>query len=353
MSVTRTIKCTAEDLVKNWEDIDKLDFSPLDTNNHWGVIPQNVTLSLDFCEKVITAAVKPELPKLKLPVTEELDELYEYPPEIFPENAVIRHTILLKKHIKIMHELLDSINNDKSDIIMCPAIPEMVEQTDEANDFEGMVVKNLYKFQYGQGPDYPSLNDDVIHDMIKKSIIIILAQIGFDKAKKSVILVFVDVVKSWLRKITNVCNLLSQYDLNKDHVNYMDILDHAFNIMGLGSLSCVPEYYNIDVLGRRDRELAKSIHLVNIYTRIVSSIIGEINDEEVEPESSPKTETPMTTNITNISDSAQNLKPGFQPLHLIENRNMTGQPSQSDPVPGTSGITQTIRITPAQKKQRK
>ncbi|KAK9500299.1 hypothetical protein O3M35_001585 [Rhynocoris fuscipes] len=220
-------------------------------------------------EAVIRAAYKPEGPKVVFPfrIPDENDnkEDEEVPYEYYRTNDIIHHTIRLNQHYRIMSTLLHIAQNTKgTEFRKFPPIPDMVIRKRKVKKFKNFEYP-LPVYQYPR----PYLEKKTIQTMLQKSVLIILAQLGVDKATKSVVLVLVDVVKEFLRKMCLTCNTYCQWDLTRGHMDFRAVMQRTLVDMGLRRGQEDIKEYCESIVKTRNRAFRKTFHLVRLYLKTV------------------------------------------------------------------------------------
>ncbi|XP_073974550.1 uncharacterized protein [Rhodnius prolixus] len=220
-------------------------------------------------ESIIRTAYKREGPKVvfpyRIPPDDDAKETEEVPYEYCRANDIVHHTIRLNQHFRIMSALLRIAQNTKTtEFRKFPPIPDMVIRKRK--------VKHFKKFKFSvpiyQHPK-PYLEKKTIQKMLQKSVVIILAQLGVDKATKSVVLVLVDIVKEFLRNMCLTCNAYCQWDLTRGHMDFRAVMHRTLVDMGLRRGQEDIKDYCESLVKIRNKAFRKTFHLVRLYLKTV------------------------------------------------------------------------------------
>lgn len=287
---------------------------------HWGELGsrQKRNLPPDLCNAVIMGAVKQENPKDYFPellssifsVEDEEDGGLMLPPEQCPENEVIRHTIRLNLYSKRVQRFIRALAGRKtvcngSPIQELRKVPEMIIKRKER-------PQRLYRFGIGQGPPLPTLDKDLIHSMLEKAVIVILAQAGYERTRKMALDTLVDIVKEMLNKICLFCHAFSQKDLNRGQVAYNDVLEKSLRTVGFDGIQSVKDYYKQKVLLKRDRAHARARRLLSFYDKLLSKY-GLTNSTDNIPELHFPATGKQNSEVLHAI-----LKPGYKMLQTLD-----------------------------------
>lgn len=238
--------------------------------DHWGELPRKTVNSLppEVCKTVIMGAVKHEKPKDYFPdlIPMKEEDGLKLPPDACPVNEVIRHTIKLNLYCKKLQRYIKLLVSRKAEV-RAPIlhelrkIPELIIRKEKPQRF--------YRFNLGQCMPMPSLDQELVHKMLEKSVIVILAQVGYDRTRKAALDILVDVVKEMLIKICLFCHTFAQNDLNRGQVSYSDVLDKSLKTVGFDGILSVKDYYRKKILIKRDRALARARRLLAFYEKLL------------------------------------------------------------------------------------
>uniref|UniRef100_A0A146KST8 STAGA complex 65 subunit gamma n=1 Tax=Lygus hesperus TaxID=30085 RepID=A0A146KST8_LYGHE len=212
--------------------------------------------------------------RTKMPIAEENydPKTLELPPDDSLTTEILKHNIRLNKHIKEMSCLIKEIDRDPTKIKECPPLPVMAK-CKRAERLAQQDVSDKQRLRSGRPQSIPAVVDDVvIQQMLEKAVIMILAQIGFDSVEKLALLVFVDVVKDMLYKVSLMSHELNQRDVIEGKSAYKDVLEKAFRSVGFSGLDCVKEYFKKTLLTKRKLAHQRSKQLMIVYSQKVAEI---------------------------------------------------------------------------------
>ncbi|BES97807.1 Hypothetical protein NTJ_10621 [Nesidiocoris tenuis] len=249
----------------------------LELKDHWGEFPQKATEPAEFDYSVVMAVMcmEPEPPMKKLPVA---DVHHDVKPVFLPQDEsmtteILKHNIRLNRFAKEVGCLLKNIeeNPTPANIKECPPFPVLSKKKMERfGQPESTEDKQRLQMQSKLPAD---VSDEVMQKMLEKSVITILANVGFDKVEKSALLVFVDIVKSMLSKLALMVHELMQRDITEGKIAYKDVLEKAFRSVGFSGLDCVREYFKKTLLTKRRLTIHKAKHLQIQYNQKVAEIM--------------------------------------------------------------------------------
>ncbi|KAF6203594.1 hypothetical protein GE061_001926 [Apolygus lucorum] len=248
-------------------------------HHHWGEIstpgpsfPTSITPELEHgCMAIMRMKIET---RTKMPIAEESydPKTLELPADDSLTTEILKHNIRLNKHIKEMTNLIQDVEADPSKIREIPPMPvmgkckrlERLSQTDNTAD------KQRVRSRPQSLPFV--VDDETIHQMLERAVLMIAAQMGFDSMEKSALLVFVDVVKDLLHKVSLMCHELSQRDVMEGKSAYKDVLEKAFKSVGFSGLDCVKDYFRKTLLTRRKIAHQRSKQLMILYSQKVAEI---------------------------------------------------------------------------------
>lgn len=261
------------EMISNICRLSKHDVEIWKYEDHWGELPSKTVNSLppEVCKTVIMGAVKHEKPKDYFP--ELFSSIFQMkeedglilPPDACPVNEVIRHTIKLNLYCKKLQRCIKLLVSRKAEI----RAPNLQELRKIPEIIRKEKPQRFYRFNLGQCVPMPSLDQELVHKMLEKSVIVILAQVGYDRTRKAALDILVDVIKEMLIKVCLFCHAFAQNDLNRGQVSYSDVLEKSLRTVGLDGIHSVKDYYRKKILIKRDRALARSKRLLVFYEKLL------------------------------------------------------------------------------------
>ncbi|XP_050303572.1 uncharacterized protein LOC126741239 [Anthonomus grandis grandis] len=238
---------------------------------HWGEIPENPR-ETDHQFPDISQDIKRSMQKTCLDSYQETEEFVLDEIRLPPLDPLVLHAIKLHKW---MNNMLDTIRlaevaketNVMTEDVKIP-IPEMpeVKLRHKTNKFNYMPARS----SRGPNPEdveliglLPDFSDQVIKIILRKSVAILFAQIGFEESSQSVLDTMVDVLEEFFLKI---CNRIASAVREEDELNtggFPNVAERALVELGFGGARNLHNYYQsrvvkyVQVLQKRCRDLER------------------------------------------------------------------------------------------------
>jgi len=116
----------------------------------------------------------------------------------------------------------------------------------------------------------PVISNSTARQLVKKSVVTLVAHAGFDSASECAVDVLTDLLQSYLRQLTGNLADARDAEMTSDGSNFPDHLERVFTEMGVGSAKSLLRFYNRDVIYRH-KQLRRQAEEVSAQYRTLTS----------------------------------------------------------------------------------
>jgi len=290
---------------------------------HWGEFPKLITNSNNnfFMEEIKTEIERAMDPN-SIPVMPDHELEMEHV-ILDPPCPLIQYAIKLHKHaaemtdmIRVAELALESDLRPPDDA--ATPIPEMpdINFKHKRNSFNFLPVETS-DFIEGKPVDYPELSNVTAKEFLSKSVVTMLAHIGFETTHNSVLLLLTDVLEMFMKKLCRKFKTECELEVTDGLGGFACFPDKALTELGLGGMIGLHDYYQNRVIKYIGTLRKRSAQLIEKYKRLLDNQDNPTN-LEIKTETMNMTENGAEMHITGMDDGLSSLAVGYQLLNSLE-----------------------------------
>ncbi|KAH9510019.1 STAGA complex 65 subunit gamma [Bulinus truncatus] len=250
-------------------------------NSYWGEIPQVADTESGIAAIEREQITKPRPLDIEGPLLHQPSSRH-YPPtnEVLPGDhfqmdPLVIHTIRLIQHMKKVKAAIATLQQDiKQD-------PEISQTTvGPIPQYDGPPIRDRSKQKYFTQEEYesdfvrgvgkpPSPIDEVTcRKLLRRSTAAICAHLSFDSTQESVLETLTDICQEFFLQFTKHLGMAADRRAIYGHGGFPDIVERVFYEMGLGSITCLHNFYQQRVLTYHRRMEEQCQALMTEYSRL-------------------------------------------------------------------------------------
>ncbi|XP_055893089.1 STAGA complex 65 subunit gamma-like [Biomphalaria glabrata] len=249
--------------------------------SYWGEIPQVADTESGIAAIEREQITKPRPMDIEGPLLHQPSSRHHPPTnEVLPSDhfqmdPLVIHTIRLIQHIKKVKAAIATLQQDiKQEPDLAPIAVGPTPQ------YDGKPVRNRSKQKYFTEEDYnsdfvrgvgkpPSPIDEVTcRKLLRRSTAAICAHLSFDNTQESVLETLTDVCQEFLIQFTRHLGMAADRRAMYGCGGFPDIIERVFYEMGLGSITCLNDFYQQRILAYHKKKEEQCQLLMAEYNRL-------------------------------------------------------------------------------------
>ncbi|XP_041359645.1 STAGA complex 65 subunit gamma-like [Gigantopelta aegis] len=252
----------------------------------WGEIPavpetDSGLVAVEREQLVRPRPMEVEGPRLHQPSSRHYPPTNEHlPSEHFQIDPITLHTIRLIQHTKKMRQLINSVQqqqleNKNSDIdVSFPSAPPIPEFT--GAELKHQIPKPIpflppefeNKFVQGIGEPPPKIDEVANRKLLRRSVAALFAHAGFDNSGESLLETMTDITHEYFLQITKHLRSAADSAALNSTSGFPDIIEQVFSEMGIGSVTCLHDFYQSRVIAYHDNMKQTCQQLVSQFEKL-------------------------------------------------------------------------------------
>lgn len=241
-------------------------------SSHWGEIPvtPDTESGIAAIEREQMTKLRPmdiEGPKLHQPSSRHYPATTEsLPAEKFQIDPLTLHTIRLIQHAKKLRSLINNItqqhqlqqSQDQKMLdydVSYPDAPPIPEYTGPPVPRKSLqqpipyMQKDLESdFVRGKGGPAPNIDSVSCRQLLRRSVAAIFAHAGYDSCAESLLETLTDITHEYYLQFTKHLRAAADNQAQAGPSGFPDIIEQVFHELGIGSVTCLHDFYQKRVL---------------------------------------------------------------------------------------------------------
>ena len=235
----------------------------MEMHDHWGTLQSDVEashVSLNHKQLYKPHALDVEGSMLHQPFSQSdtvkdkdnFSELFSIDPMISHSIEVLQYIRTLRTFIKNGQETMESYKIDDTAGAEPPTLPDAppipIYSTTKDSKILSFASPEETDFTKGIGETPIEIDNDMCHHLLRKSIGVMCAHLGYDVCKESVLAELTDATKLYYKKLTTALRQAVNVDSNGSGNYHQDCVEVILNECGIGGVSGLHQFYNDRVI---------------------------------------------------------------------------------------------------------
>ncbi|CAG5125878.1 unnamed protein product [Candidula unifasciata] len=238
----------------------------MNTSSYWGEIPQVADTESGIAALEREQITKPRAMEIEGPLLHQPSSRHHPPTnevlssEHFQMDPLVIHTIRLLQHIKKVRAAIATLQQE-----MKPEGESVAICVGPVPEYEGPPLRDRSRKKYFTEEDYQSdfvrgigvspapIDDVTCRRLLRRSTAAICAHLSFDTTQESVLETLTDICSEFLIQFTRHLGQAADRRGLYGPDGFPDLIERVFHEMGMGSVTCLRDFYKQRVLQYHDK----------------------------------------------------------------------------------------------------